>query len=235
MTTSLVGRLAVHEYGDQSGPVLVVLHGITDSGECWADLVDRLGSTYRIVAPDALGHGSSERFTADELASDHPPEAMYEAAAAVLREVGPALVLGHSMGGRTAAALAAREPTLVRAVVLEDPAWFDTSPWESSDEEATRQRVADTMAAAADTAAAVTDLSRGAPGVAGVRARGVGALEGRGRPRLRAHGSARHLHALARGRRRHRRTGPGDDRRRRGDHRPVRRARRSLASRRGSR
>ena len=80
---------------------------------------------------------------------------MYDAAAEVLREVGPALVLGHSMGGRTAAALAAREPTLVRAVVLEDPAWFDTSPWESSDEEATRQRVADTMAAAADTAAAV--------------------------------------------------------------------------------
>ncbi len=155
MTTSRVGRLAVHEYGRPSGPVLLLLHGITDSGECWADLVERLGSTYRIIAPDALGHGASERFTTDELTSDHPPEAMYDAAAEVLGQVGPALVLGHSMGGRTAAALAAREPTLVRAVVLEDPAWFDISPWGGSEEEATRQRVADTLAAASDRAAAI--------------------------------------------------------------------------------
>ncbi len=92
----------MHEYGDPDAPVLLVLHGITDSGQCWSDLVERLGSTYRIVAPDALGHGASDRFSAEELKSEHPPEAMYDAAAQVLREVGPALVLGHSMGGRTA-------------------------------------------------------------------------------------------------------------------------------------
>lgn len=51
------GPLAVHEYGDPDGPVLLLLHGITDSGRCFADAVERLGSSYRIVAPDALGHG----------------------------------------------------------------------------------------------------------------------------------------------------------------------------------
>jgi pimeloyl-ACP methyl ester carboxylesterase len=148
-------RLQVHEYGDPSGPALLVLHGITDSGRCWGDLVDRLGPTYRIIAPDALGHGGSDRFEAEELKSEHPTEAMYDAAAEVLRTVGPALVLGHSMGGRTAAALAAREPALVRGLVLEDPAWFDTSPWGNSEEEATRQRVEETMAAGADPEEAV--------------------------------------------------------------------------------
>ena len=59
------------------------------------------------------------------------------------------------MGGRTAAALAAREPTLVRGVVLEDPAWFDTSPWGNSEQEVTRQRVADTVATASDFPGAV--------------------------------------------------------------------------------
>jgi pimeloyl-ACP methyl ester carboxylesterase len=115
----------VHEHGDPEAPTLLALHGITDSGECWADLVERLGSSYRIVAPDALGHGQSDRFTAEELAAEDPTEAMYDAAESLLESLGPALVMGHSMGGGLAAALAARRPDLVRAVVLEDPVWLD--------------------------------------------------------------------------------------------------------------
>lgn len=144
-----VGRLLVHEHGDPARPVLLVLHGLTDSGQCWTDLVERLGSSYRIVAPDALGHGGSDRFTAEELASEDPVEEMYAATEAVLEDVGPALVVGHSMGGAMAAALAARRPDLVRAVVLEDPAWLDESPWGDEDE-VTRRRVADARFAAED-------------------------------------------------------------------------------------
>jgi pimeloyl-ACP methyl ester carboxylesterase len=153
MTTWRLGRLSVHEYGEPSAPALVVLHGVTDSGECWGDLVGRIGSTYRILAPDALGHGSSERFAPEDLGA-HPGEAMYDAAVTLLREVGPALVLGHSMGGATAGALAAREPGLVRGVVLEDPAWFDEVPWGDPDQ-VTRDRVKDARAVAADLAGAV--------------------------------------------------------------------------------
>ena len=82
----------MHEYGDPGKPVLLLLHGITDSGQCFPDLVARLGSSYRIVAPDALAHGGSDRFTAEELASEDPIEAMYAATEAVLEDVGPALV-----------------------------------------------------------------------------------------------------------------------------------------------
>jgi lipase len=156
-TQRRVGRLIVNEYGDSGGSVLLALHGLTDSGRCWTDLVDRLGSSYRIVAPDALGHGASDRFTAEELASDDPIESMYAAMAQVLREVAPAggaLVVGHSMGGALAAALAAREPDLVRALVLEDPAWLDESPWGDPDEQ-TRQRVEDARFAATHPEAAI--------------------------------------------------------------------------------
>ena len=149
-----VGRLLVHEYGDPERPVLLLLHGLTDSGQCFTDLVARWGSSYRIVAPDALAHGDSDRLTADELASDDPIEAMYAATEIVLEDVGPALVFGHSMGGALAGALAARRPDLVRAVVLEDPAWMDESPW--GDEDAVnRQRVEWTRSVAADPEAAI--------------------------------------------------------------------------------
>ena len=76
----------MHEYGDPGKPVLLLLHGITDSGQCLPDLVARLGSSYRIVAPDALAHGDSDRFTAEELASEDPIEAMYAATEAVLED-----------------------------------------------------------------------------------------------------------------------------------------------------
>ena len=149
-------RLVVHEYGAPDAPVLVLLHGITDSGRCWGDLVDRLGSSYRILAPDALGHGASDRFTPEELAAD-PMEPMYAATADLLREVsgpGGVLVMGHSMGGGLAAALAAREPDLVRAVVLEDPAWIDERPRPEAEEQ-TRERVRDAEQTAADPEAAI--------------------------------------------------------------------------------
>jgi lipase len=148
------GPLAVHEYGDPTRPVLLVLHGITDSGPCWADLVERLGSSYRIVAPDSLGHGASERFTPEQLRSEHPAEHMYAPLEDLLGELGPCLVLGHSMGGGLGAALTARRPDLVRAAVLEDPAWSDRSAW-GDEEEVTRKRVADAQAVAADPETAI--------------------------------------------------------------------------------
>ncbi len=150
------GPLAVHEYGDAGRPVLLLLHGLTDSGQCWTDLVDRLGSAYRIVAPDALGHGDSARFTPAQLEGD-PLELMYAATEILLADVAPiggALVLGHSMGGGMAAALAARRPDLVRAAVLEEPAWVDLPPSGEPPDE-TRERVDDARSTATDPEAAI--------------------------------------------------------------------------------
>lgn len=117
----------VHRFGrtDADAPTLVLLHGLTDSGRCWPDAVERWRADYRVVAWDARGHGESERFTSDELAAGVGDTHLADAVdlLEVLAEEGltrPVLV-GLSMGGGTAAAVAARRPELVRAVVLEDP------------------------------------------------------------------------------------------------------------------
>ena len=136
---------------------MVLLHGLTDSGECWADAVARWQDRFRIVAPDALGHGSSRRFTVDELGND-PMSLMYAATLEVVAQVSQdggrsTVLVGHSMGGGIAAAVASRRPDLVRAVVLEDPAWFAPEPLERRRASAVTnvarcQRIRDDVAAA---------------------------------------------------------------------------------------
>lgn len=105
--------------GPQPPPVLL-LHGVTDSGECWPGTVRHLVRTRDVLTLDARGHGGSELpdepFTLAALADD--------AARAVRDVLGrPVVVVGHSMGGLTAQELALRHPDLVLGLVLEDPAW----------------------------------------------------------------------------------------------------------------
>ena len=124
-------RLVVHHHGPANGPTLLLLHGLTDSGPAWADAIARWQGSYRVLAPDLLGHGESPRFTAAQLAEADPAvhllDTLVEAADAELD--GPVVVVGHSMGGGLAAHLSLQRPDLVRALVLEDPAWRDASVW----------------------------------------------------------------------------------------------------------
>ncbi len=101
-------------------PALVLQHGFSDNGLCWAPVAEELAGSYDIYMPDARGHGRSERVARGQ-AIDQAADL-----AAVLGGLGvkKALVAGHSMGAQIAANLAARFPELTSAVVLEDPPWF---------------------------------------------------------------------------------------------------------------
>ena len=85
-----------------SGPVLVLLHGITESHRTWDPLVPALSADHTVVAVDLPGHGGSDRGGGD-LGS------MADAVAHVVATVdaGDPLVLGHSLGGTVATAYAA--------------------------------------------------------------------------------------------------------------------------------
>ena len=112
--------MVAHGYGTPGGRRMLALHGLTEAGMCWPDLVARYPH-WDVVAPDLRGHGESPRFADDELSNT--PQVMLEDVVALLdaqRE--PVVLLGHSLGGLLALRAALARPERVAALILEDPA-----------------------------------------------------------------------------------------------------------------
>ena len=106
--------------GGAKTPV-VLLHGLTANGACWTPLARALESDYDVVLPDARGHGRSgvpaDGYRYDDLAGD--VVGLMDA----LGLTAPVL-LGHSMGGMTAAVVASQNPRRLRGLVLVDPTFL---------------------------------------------------------------------------------------------------------------
>jgi pimeloyl-ACP methyl ester carboxylesterase len=114
------GRVHAYDAPGSGGlPPVVLLHGISSSATAFAGVILRLlPRVKRVVAPDYPGHGFSEhegRLT---------PEALFAAIRTVLGmlEIGPAVVVGNSLGGAVALRYAIDEPAGVRGLVLASPA-----------------------------------------------------------------------------------------------------------------
>jgi pimeloyl-ACP methyl ester carboxylesterase len=114
------GDLHVREDGPRDAPPIVLLHGLAASTRWWDGVVGHLSGRHRVVRIDLLGHGGSEK-PRDGYAMDEQADRL----AALLERlhVPPATVVGHSLGGVVAAALAVRHPGRVeRLVTIGTPA-----------------------------------------------------------------------------------------------------------------
>ena len=111
-------QLAATVYGSESpGPPLLIAHGLFGSARNWGAIAKRLALHRPVIAVDMRNHGDSPR----------SPRNDYPALAADLAETiaghgGRADVLGHSMGGKAAMALALTEPSRVRRLIVADMA-----------------------------------------------------------------------------------------------------------------
>jgi pimeloyl-ACP methyl ester carboxylesterase len=87
---------------DGSAPTLVLLHGLSATGEVWAGLRGLLDGRWpgRWLVPDLRGHGRSSHAAAYSF-GQHAADV-----AALLRPGEPVVVVGHSMGGVVGLALA---------------------------------------------------------------------------------------------------------------------------------
>jgi pimeloyl-ACP methyl ester carboxylesterase len=110
--------LSCLRWGVAADPTAVLVHGNGAHAHWWDALVPWLLPGWHLVAPDLRGHGESDwaeppRYRLEDFAADLL--AVLDALGA-----GPVVLVGHSMGGRVTAWLAARHPERVRALALLD-------------------------------------------------------------------------------------------------------------------
>ncbi len=110
-------RLRLHfaDWGSPDAPPLVLVHGGRDHCRAWDDVAARLAPDWHVMAPDLRGHGDSQwadsggygmtGFVYDLLQLLHQ------------QARGPAVLIGHSLGGAVATRTAGLYPELVRGLV----------------------------------------------------------------------------------------------------------------------
>src|SRR3954452_11124808 len=106
-------RVAYRQEG--SGPLIVLVHGITSSSATWERVMPALAERYTVIAPDLLGHGESGK-----------PRGDYSLGAyasgirdlLVALDVERATFVGHSLGGGVAMQLGYQFPERCERLVL---------------------------------------------------------------------------------------------------------------------
>jgi pimeloyl-ACP methyl ester carboxylesterase len=103
----------------QGDTTLVFLHGYGESLMSWRLVLDRFPRRYRVLALDLPGFGLSAK---PDSSYDFDFYRRWLGAVLAQETEGPVVVVGHSMGGQLAAALALDHPERVVAAVLLAPA-----------------------------------------------------------------------------------------------------------------
>jgi pimeloyl-ACP methyl ester carboxylesterase len=98
-----------------SGPVLVLVHGITSTSETWSKVLPYLAEHFTVLAPDLLGHGESAKPR-----GDYSLGAYASGIRDLLFALGHerATFVGHSLGGGIAMQLAYQFPEHCERLVL---------------------------------------------------------------------------------------------------------------------
>jgi haloalkane dehalogenase len=117
-------RMAYTDVG--SGEPVVLLHGIPTWSFLYADVIPLLESHCRVIAPDFLGHGWSDR-------RDRFDRSLPAQTAAVLSlldalELERATIVGHDTGGGVALILGIEHPDRVARLVLSNVVAYDSWP-----------------------------------------------------------------------------------------------------------
>jgi pimeloyl-ACP methyl ester carboxylesterase len=113
--------LAFDRVGDPNLAPVVLLHGLSGCRLAYRNVVDSIEGDMWVV--DERGHGESTRATLEAYDADSYAA---DIASFIESEVGrPATVVGHSLGGVVAFALARTRPDLVGAIFLEDPPLYE--------------------------------------------------------------------------------------------------------------
>ena len=100
--------------GPDGPPPLVIAHGLFGSARNWGVIAKRLSKDRTVIAVDMRNHGASPRRVSQsyhDMAAD---------LSEVVRSLGTADLLGHSMGGKSAMVMALTRPEGLRRLIVGD-------------------------------------------------------------------------------------------------------------------
>ncbi len=135
-TADVGGRKISYAGGGQDGDVVLLVHGYGGDRNSWLFLQEPLAARYRVYALDLPGHGTSAKDVGAGPAGTAGPEGqagpegplgvLADAVTGVLDALGAerAHLVGHSMGGAVALAVAARDPARIASLTLIAPSGF---------------------------------------------------------------------------------------------------------------
>ncbi|MEU9444109.1 alpha/beta hydrolase [Streptomyces sp. NPDC048304] len=119
------GELAYRDTGGTGLPIVLLHAGFLDH-TMWDEHVPAFARQFRVIAPDARGHGRSANASRPFRQADDLAELLHHLG------TGPAVLVGISMGAMIAVGTALEHPDLVRALVISgggtDEREF-TEPW----------------------------------------------------------------------------------------------------------
>lgn len=114
----------IHYLEAGSGPVVILLHGLGGSVSNWAPTIAPLAQKYRVIVPDQIGFGKS-----DKPMLNYRVGTLVDFLDGLYKQLGiqKASLVGNSLGGFTAAAYAIAHPEKVDKLVLVDAAGFSVT------------------------------------------------------------------------------------------------------------
>jgi len=107
-------KLYYREFG--TGQPVIILHGLFGQSDNWVTVARRIADQFHVYIPDQRNHGQSPH------ASIHSFPAMADDLSAFIEEhqIENPIIIGHSMGGKTAMTYALENPGLVNKLVIID-------------------------------------------------------------------------------------------------------------------
>ena len=119
-------RLNLAETGDpENGAALIFLHYFGGSARTWGPVMELLAGQFRCLAPDGRGWGDSDAPPTGYAVADMAGDVASLIAALGLTQY---TLVGHSMGGKAAQALAAARPAGLERLLLVAPSPLSPEP-----------------------------------------------------------------------------------------------------------
>ena len=120
-TADVGGRKISYAGAGADGDVILLIHGYGGDRNSWLFLQEPLAAKYQVYALDLPGHGTSAKDLGDGTLG-----VLADAVTGVLDALGAgrAHLVGHSMGGAVALAVAARDPGRIASLTLIAPSGF---------------------------------------------------------------------------------------------------------------